>query len=263
MRKPKKKIGVIFFHKNITNIYKPRWIEKCVRSIVDQTNQEFKIYEINYGGEDFSIIKEYFPSFRRHKFISEKTENHAEAMNIIIDIAFKDGCEYVFNTNVDDYYRNDRIEKQMEFLKSGYDVVASDFCYITEEGDDDIFVVNKYIKSYGDIESNLKIGHNLIAHPVVAFTKDFWKNNRYNPEEIPGEDLLLWCRAISEGYKFYIHDDVLLNYRLHENQITGNNSSSAFIAAQISGGHNNKDNSKHAGPQASTSSSLRNTRYDF
>lgn len=255
MRKPKKKIGVIIFHKKIKEIYRMRWIEKCLNSILNQTNQEFKIYEIDYSGDNFSIIKDLYPKFRRHKFISEIFSNHAEAMNRIIDIAFSDGCEYIFNTNVDDYYSLDRIEKQMEYLKNGYDVVSSNFCYITEEENEDRFICYKNVK--GNIHDNFKMGHNIIAHPVVAFNKRFWETNRYNPQEIPKEDFLLWYRGIESGFKFYIHDDILLNYRLHENQITGNNTVKNVGDNQFG---NKKEKEEKMGPEPS---GLRNTRYDF
>lgn len=216
--------SVVFFHKNIDKIYKKRWIEKCVKSILNQTFNDFSIYEINYGGVDYSIFSE-FDFTNEHHFFKMEMPNHAEAMNFIIDKAFGDGCEIVFNTNLDDYYSPLRIEKQIEKIEQGYDLVSSDFCYIEEINGEDVVTFFKNIKSYGDISVNLNIGHNVIAHPCVAYSKKFWENNRYIPEEIPNEDLLLWKRSINKGTRFEILSDVLLYYRLHSNQVTGNNSS--------------------------------------
>lgn len=258
MRKPKKKIGIIIFHKNIKEIYEERWIQKCLDSIMTQTNQEFRIFEINYGGDEYSLIKEYYPKFRRLKFISEPLDNHAEAMNRIIDEAFSEGCEYVFNVNLDDYYEKDRIEKQLECLKMGYDVVSSDFSYIYELEGEDKFMTRKLIKQYGPIRENLLAGHNVIAHPSVAFSKKFWEGNRYDPSEVPMEDLLLWCRSIESGYKFYIHEDSLLNYRLHENQITGNN-----LEKHRNLGHIDDLQGPQPSNKAHEIQPLRNIKYDF
>lgn len=216
------KLGVIFFHKNIAKIYKDRWIKKCVDSILNQSVKEFSIYEINYGGDDYSVL-EGFEFQNPHYFSSMELQNHAEAMNIIIDYAFGDGCDFVFNTNLDDYYRTDRIELQSSMMREGFDIVSSDFCYIEEKGEDDIITFHKKILQFGPIEKNLYENHNVIAHPAVCFSRKFWEKNRYFPSEIPMEDLLLWKRGISNGYKFYIHPDELLFYRLHQNQITGNN----------------------------------------
>ena len=222
------KIGVIFFHRNIKNIYRERWIKKCVDSILNQTHSDFSIYEINYGGEEDSVL-EGFNFSNPHVFISEKKENHAEAMNTIIDVAFGDGCDCIFNTNLDDFYDLKRFEVQLDRLNSGFDLVSSDFCYIEEiEGKDEV-TFTKNIKGFGDIQENLGKGHNVIAHPSVAYSRRFWEQNRYVPEEIPREDMNLWLRSIQNGFKFYICDEVLLNYRLHENQVTGSNS---YLAAK-------------------------------
>lgn len=222
------KIGVIFFHRNIKNIYQERWIKKCVGSILSQSHSDFSIYEINYGGENDSVL-DGFDFLNPHTFISEEKENHAEAMNRIIDLAFEDGCDYVFNTNLDDFYDLRRFEIQVSKLESGFDLVSSDFCYIEEiEGRDEV-TLTKNIKRFGDIQENLEKSHNVIAHPSVAYSKKFWEDNRYIPEEIPREDMLLWIRAIQKGFKLYICDEVLLNYRLHQNQITGSNS---YLASQ-------------------------------
>jgi hypothetical protein len=59
----KYKLGIIFFHKNIRNIYKERWILKCIESILNQSYSDFKLYEVNYGEENTSLIKEFFPYF--------------------------------------------------------------------------------------------------------------------------------------------------------------------------------------------------------
>jgi hypothetical protein len=247
----KYKIGVVFFHKNIKNIYKEKWIKKSIESIVNQTYSNFKLFEVNYGEENISLIKEFFPDFNNLDFYFLPSSDHAKAMNFIIDKAFEDGCDFVFNTNLDDYYHSERIEKQLEKLKEGYDIVSSDFCYIEEINGEDAITFYKNIKSNTDIKQNLDRNHNVIAHPVVSYSRKFWENNRYLPEEIPFEDLNLWKRSINSGFKFYILDDVLLYYRLHQNQITGNNSSSTFTPNNS----NNKNQEKEG--------NLRNKIYYF
>ncbi|NBO36002.1 hypothetical protein EBU91_00420 [bacterium] len=217
------KIGVVFFHKNIEEIYSQKWIEKCINSILSQTLQNFEIYELNYGGKDFSILKKFNPS-QMLNFFSTDLLNHGEALNFILDKAFEDGCSRVFLTNMDDYYDLRRFEIQNNFLDSGYDLVSSDFCYIQEiEGTDQI-VHQVGVKKHGsDLLKLLEKGLNPIAHPCVAMNKIFWQHNRYIPYEIPKEDMNLWIRGLKSGYKFWICDEILLFYRLHEHQVTGNN----------------------------------------
>lgn len=222
------KKGVIFFHSNIQNLYPKRWVDKCINSTIFQRERDFKIYEINYGGDDYSIF-EGISYNQEREFHSKKFSNHAEAMNFIIDRAFSDGCDFVFNTNLDDFYTPDRIEKQMRELKNGMDLVSSNMCYFEERDGTDTTLKYINLSDRGQIGKNLIDGHNVIAHPSVAFSKNFWKNNRYIPSEIPREDFLLWKRASEGGFKMFIVNEYLLNYRLHSSQITGDNSDVAAI----------------------------------
>lgn len=211
------KIGVVFFHKNIKNIYKDRWVKKSVNSMLNQTFKDFFIYEINYGGDDYSVVN----NFSNKKFYKEKLNNYAEAMNYIITKAFDDNCDYVFNVNLDDYYSENRIEKQLLFLKKGYDIVSTDFCYIREvnENEDSVFHYMN-ITNFGSISHNLKNNHNIIAHPSVALSKKFWEQNKYDASKVPEEDLDLWKRAIEKGFKFFIVPECILFYRIHEKQVS-------------------------------------------
>jgi hypothetical protein len=222
------KKGVIFFHSNIKKLYPKRWVDRCINSIIFQKERDFKIYEINYGGDDYSVFNGIAHDQER-EFHSKEFSNHAEAMNFIIDRAFSDGCDVVFNTNLDDFYTPDRIGKQMIEIKNGADLVSSNMCYFEERDGTDTTL--KYINFFemGSIEKSLMGGNNVIAHPVVAFSKNFWDSNRYDPSEVPLEDFLLWKRAAANGVKISIVNDYLLNYRLHSSQITGDNSDGAAL----------------------------------
>lgn len=215
------KRGVVIFHSNIRDIYKDRWINKSVSSIINQTDTNFKIYEIDYGGGDCSVIPKNCKI--NSNFWSIKLKDYAEAMNFIISEAFNDGCDMVFNTNLDDYYSPDRISKQSSLMIEGdYDIVSSDFCYISESNDEDRIIRFMNICRFGDIKLNLESQHNVIAHPSVCYNKRFWGdlNNRYDSKNIPKEDLHLWINSIKNGYKFAIHPEVLLFYRIHKNQVS-------------------------------------------
>lgn len=227
------KKGVIFFHSNIQQLYPKRWVDKCINSIIHQRERDFKIYEINYGGDEYSVF-DGIAHDQEREFHSKKLSNHAEAMNFIIDRAFSDGCDVVFNTNLDDFYTPDRIEKQMIEIKNGADLVSSNMCYFEERDGADTTL--KYFNFFemGSIEKSIIGGNNVIAHPVVAFSKNFWASNRYVPSEVPLEDFLLWKRAASNGVKFSIVNDYLLNYRLHSSQTTGDNSAgAAFLRKKL------------------------------
>lgn len=210
------KVATIIYHSNIDKIYKKRWTNKCIDSILNQTYKDFDFYELNYNADNISVLKEAHNN--KKKFWSEKKKNYADAMNFLLSKAYEDGYDAVFNINLDDFYDSTRFEKQLELIKQGYDLISSDFCYIRENvnDNDDIFL-HMNICKYGSIESNLEKNNNVIAHPCVCYSRKFIANNRYDENHVPTEDLKLWKETYKK-YKFFIIDEELLYYRIHEKQ---------------------------------------------
>lgn len=216
------RIGVIVFHKN-NHIYDKRWIDKFVCSILEQTYSDFVIYEVDYGGGSVSVFNGYEYA-QEHKFYTENFNNHAEAMNFLIDRTLEDSCDYVFNTNIDDYYEKNRFEIQLTHLLDGYDLVSSNFDYIKDDGFGNDIETLSFRYDDVDIIYDLINGNNCIAHPCVAYSRAYLLrivilDNVYYPSEIPYEDLNLWKRTMFRS-KMFICPEVLLKYRLHSNQIT-------------------------------------------
>lgn len=214
------KVAAIVYHKNISSIYRQDWIEKSFKSILNQTFKKFTIYELNYGKDDLKLCKK-FTNRKKSHYYNIEMKNHGEAMNFLIEECLKDGFDVIFNNNLDDVSDEKRFELQLNEIKKGYDVVASNFIHIDSEDVE----IRKMNFSDLDIEKELNIGHNIICHPSVCYTKKFLEKNRYNSGEIPEEDLKLWKRTI-KNYNFYIHPEYLVKYRLHKNQITSINTKS-------------------------------------
>ncbi len=210
------KTCVIIYHKNINKIYRTEWIEECINSILNQTYQDFYIYELNYGDSKINFSM-YFDKYQdRYKLFNENMSNHAYAMNFLLDKCLEDNFDAVFNVNLDDYYHKDRFEKQLEKIKEGFDIVSSNIQYIRDNKFENIFDFSKYNK---DISKRLEI-ENIIAHPTICYSKKFIQNVRYNPEEIPLEDYSLWKRLSLEDYKFFIVNSTLCYYRIHNKQVS-------------------------------------------
>jgi hypothetical protein len=169
------------------------------------------VFELDYGGTCTSYCKDVNKS-GKYWFMSMPLENHIEAMNALISRIFEDGYDVIFNTNMDDVYKSDRFEKQIAKIKEGFQLVSSNFVYM---------YTNKYfIFHEKDIAVELNKNHNVIAHPCVAMHKSFWTEGMHYNNLLGYEDLDLWKRAIAAGKRFCILPDVLLEYRIHSNQVT-------------------------------------------
>lgn len=200
------KIALLAYHKNVGTIYDPRWIGEYRESVLNQTYKDFDIIEQNYGGGEERI-------FENSLFISEEMPTFVHALNKLLDQCFYSGYDYVFNSNVDDYFSINRIEKQLPYLKAGYDIVTSNFALVQDDQ------ITKYHKFHEyNIAEQLSLDHNIICHPVIAYSRRFWETNRYVPDEQPLEDLKLWQRAIKKS-RFIIIEDNLLFHRIHSQSV--------------------------------------------
>jgi len=204
------KAAVIIFHKNVES-YPEQWIKKCIDSIQNQTYQHFDVFEIDYGGGG----KQIYPG--SNVFIA-KFNNHAEAHNFLLDMVFAIGYDCAFNVNIDDVYELNRFEKQIPYMQAGFDIVSSNYYNIDENGN--VIRSMQMDDKNPDIESSNN--HNIIAHPVVCYSRNFWTTcSRLLPEEIPRDDFELWKRSYkNSNYKFIVLPDYLLHYRVHENKIS-------------------------------------------
>ena len=212
------KIALLCYHKNISTLYPHEWIEQFRNSIQNQTYKDFDILELCYGSGGERIFEE-------SQYIMKQCETFVHGMNYLIQLAIEKGYDYVINTNVDDLYSPHRIERQLPYLQEGYDIVSSNFMLIRADG-------TNYLRQEFDelnLEVELQKSHNIIAHPSVCYSKNFFTKCEYRPEDIPREDLFLWQRAIKEEMKFKIVPEILLYHRLHGNMVSGTNTDRTII----------------------------------
>lgn len=202
------KVAIIAYHKNIDTLYPKEWIEQYKASVL--SHGTYPIYECCYGGESKQI-------FEHSTFLYKAMPTFVHAMNELIDTAFAHGFDAVANTNVDDYYAADRIEQQVTYLTAGYDIVSSNFALIQDGRQ----IARQSFHNL-NIRAEIMHGHNIIAHPAVMYSKRFWEGNKYDPNEIPREDLKLWQRSVAK-YKFGISPHILLYHRVHDNAVSKKN----------------------------------------
>lgn len=206
------KVALISYHKNVFTLYNPKWIQKHVETVINQSYKDFDIYELDYGGNGNRI-------FPYSKYRSNIFPTFVDAMNYLLDKLFnEEEYDVVGNLNCDDYYDLERLEKQLAWVRSGYNIVTSNYTLI-KNGDEAL--ITEYDKK--DIRKELGRGNNIVAHPAILLTKGFWKTGlRYDPSEIPAEDMKLWIRALNFGFNIKIAPEPLLYYRIHENSVCNN-----------------------------------------
>lgn len=202
--------ALLCYHKNADVLYPPKWINQYRGTILNQTYKDFAIFEINYGGTNYRLFPNSF-------FESVEMPTFIHALNYLLDKCFFGGYECCANTNVDDFYDLRRLEKQIPFIEQGYDIVSSNFCLVK----DDRTIICHYFDKL-DIKAELNKKNNIVGHPAVCYSKNFWEHNRYIPDEGPFEDMKLWERSIDK-FNFIILPDFLFSHRIHDNAVCRSN----------------------------------------
>lgn len=204
------KCAWIVFHANISR-YKKAWIEDYRNSYFWQT-VKIPVYEINYGTSNERL-------FKNSTFYKKQFEKHASAHNFILDEVFKAGFEYAFNSNVDDIYAAERVERQMQELY-GHDIISCNHSIINGENEIIVPDIQFSTKSVG-YELSKNPPHNIISHPGVVYSKRFWeKCPKLNPASIPTDDMELWQWAYANGFKFHIVPATLVYYRVYDTSVS-------------------------------------------
>jgi hypothetical protein len=221
-----KKIGVVIYHRNILTKYDPEWTYNCLEKIENQSFKNFSIVELNFGGDSVRL----YEGDKESHFYSEEINNLGSAISRAFDICFNDlDFDLIFNINLDDDYSLDRFEKQLEcIIRTNCDVVTSNFHFT--DSNLSVETTTNFCHGIYDVDIQNKIidfefsrNHNIIGFPVCLFTKKFWKKWGGLPSEETSkgrEDFDMWIRARKEGCRFYIMEEPLFKYRIHNSNIS-------------------------------------------
>lgn len=113
------------------------FLERCLRSILDQTYQNLECVVVDGASQDDSlaILQRLTESESRLRYISEPDHGEVFAVNKGIDLARGEILGFQAS---DDYYVSDAVEKSVAFLLSHPEFigVSADARYIDEKGND-------------------------------------------------------------------------------------------------------------------------------
>ena len=195
-------------------------ISLAVDSILNQTFSDFELIIVNDNPKN-DEMKKYLEDLKNkdNRIVihhNEKNIGLAMSMNTAAKLAKGD---VLARMDADDISDITRFEKEYELIKSGkYDVVATGFHYIDENGDK----LNLNIRYYSDRGLNKLLPQgNTLHHPTIMFTKEiFDKAGAYR--DFPcAQDYDLWLRMYDNGAKIHmIHED-LFAYRVRRKSISG------------------------------------------
>lgn len=196
------------------------FIGEAIESILNQTFTNYEFIIINDGSNDSTekIIKRYKDT--RIKYIKNKINlGLSETLNRGIDLATGN---YIARMDADDISFPDRLTKQVTFLSNNPDYGVVGCMYIVLDEKRKPFEIGG-MDYRTDEEIKLALfSNNVFLHGETMFRRELLENilNPYNTKYNPCEDYKLWI-ILSKKTKFYILEDILYQYMINPNSMSG------------------------------------------
>ena len=193
-------------------------VESALESIQKQSYQNLEIICINDGSDDatLSIVERIARLDSRIKLHNHEHRGIVHTLNKTIELAHG---KYLARMDADDISRLDRIEKQVGYMESNPDIVASGGTIEIFDESGILQTVSHHLKPEG-LRYRLLFNWP-IAHSTAIIRRDALLNNkiRYSEKHTYVEDLKLFF-DLSQVGKLGNLPDVLLAYRRHATQTT-------------------------------------------
>lgn len=189
-----------------------KYVGEAVQSILNQTFTDFELLIVDDCSTDatVSIIKS-ISDARINLIRKEKNSGYTDSLNYAITIA---KGKYIARMDGDDISLPNRFQRQVEYLNAHQDVILCGTGIQIIDSDK----ILKHPVNHEDIKVKLCFS-NAIFHPSVMGRTEAFSEYKYNKEFEPAEDYDLWTRLVFAG-KLANIDEVLLDYRVHPNQIS-------------------------------------------
>ncbi len=202
---------------------KHNYLVELIESILRQSYTNFEIVIVVNGKliSDKSFLDSLKKMDNRVKLYiyADEKSNISKILNYGLSLC--DG-DIILRIDSDDLMLEDRILKQVNFLKENDDIsfVASGYKIMKKNV---LKGAIRKTKTPGLIGFPSLYFKSCIAAPTVAYRKkDVLKIGGYRSSIYYAEDWDLSIRAVKSGCKIFLSDEVLMTYRIHDNQMTSN-----------------------------------------
>ena len=183
-----------------------KYLDLAVKSVFDQTFQNWRLILINDGSTDNSLeIALKFQKDKRVTVISDGiNKNLVYRLNQISNLT---ETKYLARMDSDDIMHPEKIAKQLEVLESNPEI--------------DVLGTNSYSIDQNNLVQGIRFKYkekthlkkvNGFIHPTIIAKTDWFKNNPYDCKAERIEDTELWIRS-SNKYNFQILTEPLFFYR--------------------------------------------------
>lgn len=198
-----------------------KYITQTIQSVLEQTFTEWELIIVDDGSTDLtSAIISKFLNDGRIKYHHQLNGKQGKARNFGIS---KSTSNWIAFVDADDLWMPNKLSTQIAKIKQlneEVDVLFTSTIYF----DDNSNQISTLEIKEGFMEHNIMFpqllsGENKIVFSSVVMKKQaFLKIGAFDETPNIAEDYNLWLRMFDNGYRFYGMEELLVKYRIHEDQ---------------------------------------------
>ena len=175
-----------------------KFIGKTIESVLAQTYQNWEMLIMNDVSTDNSlaIVSVYAKKDERIKIVNtEKNVGVVKGRNFLIDLA---SGKYIAFLDADDYWHNEKLEKQIKFMKKkNASISCTEYTRVKENEEKINDVIIKEEISYNDMLKNNYLGCLTVIYDAKKIGKRYFKELEKN------EDYVLWLEIVKDVNTIY------------------------------------------------------------
>lgn len=208
----------------MTNYNTPEsFLREAIDSILNQTYDDFEFIIVDDASTDDSLsVIEFYTDDRIKILRNEQNIGLTKSLNRALSVC---KGEFVARMDSDDISEPQRIEKQVQFLRSNPDVIVCG-TWAKFIGDWQQAHTNEYIRRTIPERDTFRVyqlfsNNPNIVHPTAMFNRSLMLKYsiHYNEEYIYAQDYRMWISCSRYG-ECSIVPEVLLRYRVHDRAIS-------------------------------------------
>ena len=197
-----------------------RYVEACVRSVLAQTYPNIELIVLDDGSPDGTaavlqrLQDEAKNTARPFTFITKKNSGLSDTLNQALALATG---KYICQFGSDDIMLPEKTAIQVAFMETHPGVAVCGGNALNIDGDGKVRAGRQKNPLQREITfENLfaNTGHGIVASTCMIRKEVLDKEGAWNPA-IPLEDMYLWFKLTSRGYRMVGLGEILMHYRKH------------------------------------------------
>ena len=217
----------------IPNFNKAKYLEQCLKSVIDQSYKNWKIYLVDDKSNDGSseILKKFEHKENINLYLLDQNKGPSYCRNFGIK---NSNSDFITFLDSDDYWPHNKLEKQINaMLKNEYDFTYTDFQFFFNDNDNKMR--ETHLPNFFDYQSFIM--HSTMSTSSIMIKRSFLKKIQF--QNVNHEDYLFKCDLLRSGDLAFKVKETYVYYRINKLSRSSNKIKSILNLWNINKNRNN------------------------